>query len=1255
MRNNRRTASLLLASILIFGLLPPAGAADQETAAGEPSQAIVLFAEEADGEKTAQALAALPGVELLCRYDTLLNGAAVEGEASALAAALSLPGVVSVLPSRTYHVESDSDGLPPTEPRPGADTTCLELMNAGGMMERGYTGDGMVIAVIDSGLMWKHEAFAENELMQSPALSWEDIADFERKGGSPGKYLSARVPFAYDYCNGDDDVTGGDDHGTHVAALAAGYSLRPDSGEVVFRGAAPAAQILAMKVFPDNAALGATDEDVLRALEDAYALGADVINLSLGADNGFSSDGPLNGVYRSVFKKLREAGVVICCASGNAASAVSANGLGSVLPTADYTDYGTISSPASFPEATAIAAATLPDDGSSALNNYRNVYFLPAVSEEERELPALSDLTPQSYEYVMVGGLGEKQDYEGLDLTGKVAVVSRGVTYFTDKVRQAAAAGAVACIIYNNEPGYINAIVEDEAIPAAVITQEDGAYLTKLAGTGRGRLWIGGNVSFFIALLDQSVEARAKRWESMALASSAWGTTTDLRLAPQLTAPGGRAISAGGNTATSYVRYSGTSMAAGNASGAYAVVLQALRERGVERKQEAALATALLESTAYLLTDREGVPLSPRQQGTGMMDVAAAIDSPAVLSTPILEGVSSPFGRLTLRFTVRNLTGEPLTYTLSPVVLTDSYVLDDGGTARTALRSRDITEYCRVTEEKRVAVPAGGEAEVELELALDYEFRKEWSKVFTNGFYLEGYVKLQGADDSQLHASFLGYCGDWAAAPVLETVDFRDVQDMRAQLAENPDREPGYEEEIALRDLLPLNLGANLARFSTSPGEKDLLLGENRHRIAPHDDRNNYVPTADAGTLYPLGTGLDIELYTLRNAARVIAVLYDRATREIYSVHDGTWVSKSVVSSLTGVAGTKLAVRFDGRDGRGEPLPGGKELEFAVYAWREGDEGLDRISNRPVVPDQPEQYGWLFTAGADNLAWHFSFRLDGEAPQAEFSRKPEAVEITVTDNARLAYVLLRDPEGNVLCEEAFLDGEDRYTITVPVTEDMPERLYLAMEDYATNTAGWELDLTALLSGEEAEPEACTAALVTDAPPGSWYHDGLEFVLEEKLLLGEDPFTFRPEEGTVRAGMLSALWQVEGGLLWEEGWEEMPFTDMLRTDQNWLGANWAYNKGLISGYDRTTLGAYTLLTREEMAIILYRLAGKPEEVDTTALDEFTDVSEADKWARTALAWVLESGAMRPREGLLAPQEELSRAEAACVLLWVSERN
>lgn len=214
-------------------------------------------------------------------YTTLLNGMSTDVKFGDLEKLANTDGVKEVYLANYY----DEPVVMPSMDSANDMTNITKV--------RGYdTGKGTVIAVIDTGITPGHEAFtAYDSMLNKAAISKEQAEAAIEKLGR-GKYLSAKVPFSYDYYDKDNDAT--DDvsgHGTHVSGIAAGCVLSDDGG-YEFAGSAPGAQILALKVFSSDPAERGTSSDVyLAALEDAYTLGADVINMSLGAQNGFVYDG----------------------------------------------------------------------------------------------------------------------------------------------------------------------------------------------------------------------------------------------------------------------------------------------------------------------------------------------------------------------------------------------------------------------------------------------------------------------------------------------------------------------------------------------------------------------------------------------------------------------------------------------------------------------------------------------------------------------------------------------------------------------------------------------------------------------------------------------------------------------------------------------------------------------------------------------------------------------------------------------------
>lgn len=350
--------SLCFALLSLLLLTAAAGAAWED---GGARPAVVVYSGDAGPAEMYEMLADMEGVTVLWAYDAFFRGAAVEADGAALRALARLDGVESVAPAAFYEsgaAASYGEAVPSEEG--------LALMGADGLWEQGYTGDGLVVAVIDSGLNVNHAAFADASLVKSPAISKADVEAFAKKGGTAGRYLSSKIPFVYDYYSNDTDVTSSNQHGTHVTALAAGYA----GGQNGFRGAAPGAQILGLKIFPDGSGSGTNDTIILRALEDAWNLGADVINISVGTGAGFSASDVMDGLYCRAFRQMAEDGVIVCAAAGNSKPTVMSNTWSQALPTGAYTDYSSLFSPGSLYGAVAVAASSRDGKGGMEIADY---------------------------------------------------------------------------------------------------------------------------------------------------------------------------------------------------------------------------------------------------------------------------------------------------------------------------------------------------------------------------------------------------------------------------------------------------------------------------------------------------------------------------------------------------------------------------------------------------------------------------------------------------------------------------------------------------------------------------------------------------------------------------------------------------------------------------------------------------------------------------------------------------------------------
>lgn len=1083
-------------------LTSPAGGTERGSSTDESVRAVVLYRGDADPDRMETALAALPDVSVLWRYDRLFCGAAVEAGTDGLEALEALDGVSGVSCVRDY--EPASAAGKDAWPDGG-----LAMMGAEELWQEGWTGDGTVIAVLDSGLRVSHEAFADDSLVRSPALSREFVAAFASGGGTKGRYVSTRIPFAYDYYNRDDDVSTTNSHGTHVTALAAGY-VGKEGGTAAFRGAAPGAQILSMKIFPDNSGGGTDDAVILRALEDALNLGADVINISAGTGAGFSRDGLLDGLYSQAYAQLAEAGVVVCCSAGNEGTSAAYKTWAPALPTGSYTDYGAVTSPASYRGAVAVAAA------------------------EQRN--------------------------------GRTAIA-----------------------------GY-----------------------------------------------------------------SAWGPATELHLAPALAGAGGPLVSAGTADDSAYFQDYGTSMASGSISGVFAVTLQALRERGITDKAEAArLAQGLLESTAQVLSSGSA-PFSPRKQGAGLADLEAALDSALTIVNPLAELGDSREGRFLMAFTVKNFSDKAVTASVKPQVLTDAHV-EQNGTYYSSMTARDITAETTVTGPTSVTVPAGGETEVKLELSVGDSLRQELEKVFPNGFYVEGYVTLSGGGQP-VHGTFLGYCGDWEAAPVTQTWDFRDLQKVWYRLAGEEIRPT---ENSLMQDMnsclaeLGAELGANLAYLPARDSENawsGRMLGSNGYAVVPYADGRAAIPGRNSGAVYSMERQLCVELYTLRPAAGAVILVTDPDTGEIYHAEANAWVGRSSPNIFIGRIDAGTSFLWNGTDAKGSALPGGARAQVAVYAWLEADGAIQKTFQKEVRQQDPESFRWLLDKAYDGYrVMSFPVTVDNAAPAlVSAALEEETLRITLKDDQYLAYASVQDVDGLILAEQAYAPekaGESAVlTVDLSAWRVSPDALYVTVEDYASNLAGYALDLDELAEGDGKGIRRSAQYLLKDVDNRDWYRDAVDDIVGKGLIDCDGEFYFRPQRSASRSVILSALYranQRSGSKLTPA---DLPFTDLDERTDDLDALCWAYDLGLVSGRGDGTFGGADSISRQELAVMLYRcvkLSGKTAPAGD--LSAFPDADSVADWAEDAMAWAVGQGLLRGgSDGKLSPRADVTRAETAQIL-------
>ena len=958
-----------------------------------------------DGEK----------LEVLHSYTTVENGFAAVVPYGKLEEIRQLPGVAAAYAAPVFKVAPD---MP---------TTMTEL---GGLENTsGYQGEGMVIAIVDSGLEISHPLFTQAPT--APALAKKDIENVlasknlkaeEKKSGITASqvYKTAKVPFAFDYADNDLDVApnGAGDHGTHVAGIAAA-----NAGVVAdVVGVAPQAQILAMKVFSSSGSNGATWADILAAADDAVALGADVINMSLGSTCGFSTPEGEEGVAE-VLENIASSGVMLSISAGNEYSAALGTRIGKGHALTQNPDYGTVASPSSYSEPLSIASVEKANsiDSCYLTVGERKVAFNDTVEDKTVEnvkgdSPSFRSLAGKELEYVVVPNAGETKDYNGLSVEGKIALVSRGSVEYNAKKNAAKEAGAIGILVYNNEPGMLYMQLDNYDLPSAFISQADGKALAAVA-EGNRKL----TVSASYGKVDNPTSGEMSDFSS-------WGVTPELTLKPDLTAPGGNIKSA--TTGGGYTTKSGTSMSAPFVSGAMALVKQYVEQKNYAstETEKANLVSNLLMSTADLVMAGTA-PYSPRKQGAGSVNIAAATSTKAYLTAvdggrPKVElgDDANKTGEYTIKFEVHNLSDKPLTYAVG------GYVQTDAKEVTKKLGDKDVEQVTELPYKlstqiaaQEITVPASGTVTVTVPVSLNRPDR-DYMDSFANGTYIEGFVTLTPSSGTQptLSIPYMGFYGDWTKAPIIDATDYGDVLN---------DKEKNWSQAYV-----------NTAASNSLEGTVNTYLGDNPyHDGQPYSsERNAISPNGDdyMDTLSFVYTGL------LRNVKALNYEIKDAKTGDVYYSNKVDYETKSVYSS-----------------NYYQIVPSGAS-DYNKLSWGgTKKDGYSKLKNndKVIVTVSGELSYDKHVANNQKSSWSFPITIDTE--------EPEAKNITVSNENGKYYVSLKVTDNQFVSNVTISNNaESKELAGFPVAETTAgatteckyditgfgENLKVVVNDYACN-------------------------------------------------------------------------------------------------------------------------------------------------------------------------------------------------------------
>ncbi|WP_223592448.1 S8 family serine peptidase [Neobacillus bataviensis] len=482
--------------------------------------------------------------------------------------------------------------------------------------ELGYHGEGMLVAVVDSGVDYRHQDLTlSNTGKAKEKLTSTSIKEKLAETAVDERWYTDKVPTGYDWADQDQDVLPyASSHGTHVSGTIGGNATNEIDG---VKGIAPDAQILAEKVFSDYYS-GAYADDIIAGINHAVEMDADVINLSLGTDADFVDE---NNPIQKAVRNATEQGVLVVAAGGNAFYSTKGGDTKYTHPPyAENPDIGVVGAPGSSPYALQVASyesdqvhmdtLTL-SDGKSLIYKRNQGFSLGDVFAKDEEL-----------ELVYVG-YGRTQDFTK-DVSGKIVVAEQqyaGSEAYIPAFQKGAKGVIVVPLAAQGDYANLNSVA------ASTQVAEGQALIQRLKNNEKITVRVGKGT-----WIDNKTKGTMSGFSS-------YGAPHTLDFKPELSAPGGKIYSTVfGNK---YDTYSGTSMATPHVAGAGALVLQSLYEKGVTKGANAVYQTkTALMNTAQIVMDpaTDGkIPYSPRKQGSGMMQIANTLKTPVLVKNKFAE------------------------------------------------------------------------------------------------------------------------------------------------------------------------------------------------------------------------------------------------------------------------------------------------------------------------------------------------------------------------------------------------------------------------------------------------------------------------------------------------------------------------------------------------------------------------------------------------------------------------------------------
>ncbi|KAG8665486.1 hypothetical protein FPOAC2_10561 [Fusarium poae] len=633
------------------------------------------------------------------------------------------------------------------------------------LRDEGVTGKGLKVALVDSGIDYKHPALGGCFGPKCLVSFGTDLVGDDYDGFTQAKP--------------DDDPMDCAGHGTHVAGI-----LAAQKNSMGFTGAAPGVKLGSYRAFGCNGEAG--NDILIAAFNQAFEDGADIISASIGGPSGWSEEPWAVAVSRIV-----EQGVPCVLAAGNTGSA----GLFYASTAANGKKVSAVGSFDNTKSLSLLNASSYAVDGGSE-HEFGHLAGKPSAWKDVK-LP----LWALNYDTGVHDDGCDEFPKNTPDLSKYIVLLRRGSCTFNAKAANAVKAGAKYVMFYSNK----------EELSPFDVSSVKGVKAASIVSPEQGKEWIEALKSKKKIVLNMSdgsngdviLEQNPNNATGGAVSAfSSWGPTWEMDVKPQFGAPGGKILSTYPREMGSYAVLSGTSMASPLVAGIVALIAE------VRGTRDPALIENLLSANANPQLFNDGKAfydfLAPvPQQGGGLLQAYDAAHAKVLLSPSSLSFNDTDNFPDSLNFTLKNTGKKQIDLQISHVPAVTMFTLVKNTIYPDDFPNDFATEQASIKfSESKVTIDAGESIVIEVLATPPKGLNETRLPVWS------GYVAINGTDGTSLSLPYQGLSGSLHGSKVLGP------QDTWIANSTDPNRFP-----------MPANTTWSLPKPGTANNQTDTLPG----------------------------------------------------------------------------------------------------------------------------------------------------------------------------------------------------------------------------------------------------------------------------------------------------------------------------------------------------------------------------------------------------------------------------------------------